>query len=381
MNSSASSATSSTKRPSPHELSGGTRQKLNLTLALLHDPDVLLLDEPYQGFDWETYLRFWDLVEDLRARGKAIVVITHLVFEQDRFDLLADLTDGLPPRVRRRGRTTMSVPDALRLRPLYGQFPTALRFCVRDQTRNRLAALLLVLFVPAWYLMMAALAGHTPLDFKLYATGRVLHVDGGHLTLISAGLNSVTMIAGFVVFDAVRKALAFDRRLVFAGYRQSTLIGAKSLAVALVAGAIALYTALAMLPFWRPDPGGWFAVLMRLHRHRTHLRHARPAPRRPGQARPGRLLPDHHGRADGHLSAEPAGQPARQQARPAMVSLLRAHAVRRRRLLREYRAVGPPRARPELGGRICRDRAGDLPDQDPQPHAHRWLRGDVLPPQ
>jgi ABC-type multidrug transport system ATPase subunit len=81
------------------ELSGGTRQKLNLTLALLHDPDVLLLDEPYQGFDWETYLRFWDVVGDLRARRKAIVVITHLVFEQNRFDLLADLADGqLTPR-------------------------------------------------------------------------------------------------------------------------------------------------------------------------------------------------------------------------------------------------------------------------------------------
>ncbi|MFD4261314.1 ABC transporter ATP-binding protein [Streptomyces sp. NPDC058534] len=76
------------------ELSGGTRQKLNLTLALLHEPEVLLLDEPYQGFDWETYLRFWDLVADLRARGKAVVVITHLVFEQDRYDLLADLADG-----------------------------------------------------------------------------------------------------------------------------------------------------------------------------------------------------------------------------------------------------------------------------------------------
>ena len=75
-------------------LSGGTRQKLNLTLALLYDPDVLLLDEPYQGFDWETYLRFWDLVAGLRARGKAIVIITHLVFEQDRFDLLADLSAG-----------------------------------------------------------------------------------------------------------------------------------------------------------------------------------------------------------------------------------------------------------------------------------------------
>ncbi|WP_406175842.1 ABC transporter ATP-binding protein [Streptomyces sp. NBC_00996] len=85
------------------ELSGGTRQKLNLTLALLHDPDVLLLDEPYQGFDWETYLRFWELVADLRGRNKAVVIITHLVFEQDRFDQLADLTDGrLTPRTASR---------------------------------------------------------------------------------------------------------------------------------------------------------------------------------------------------------------------------------------------------------------------------------------
>jgi ABC-2 type transport system ATP-binding protein len=75
-------------------LSGGTRQKLNLTLALMHDPGVLLLDEPYQGFDWETYLRFWDLVTGLRARGTAIVIITHLVFEQDRYDLLTDLSGG-----------------------------------------------------------------------------------------------------------------------------------------------------------------------------------------------------------------------------------------------------------------------------------------------
>jgi len=82
------------RRETAGTLSGGTRQKLNLTLALMHDPDLLLLDEPYQGFDWETYLRFWDLVADLRARRKAIVIITHLVFEQDRYDLLADLSGG-----------------------------------------------------------------------------------------------------------------------------------------------------------------------------------------------------------------------------------------------------------------------------------------------
>ena len=60
---SASSGTPGSGGSRPGALSGGTRQKLNLTLALMHDPGVLLLDEPYQGFDWETYLRFWDLVD------------------------------------------------------------------------------------------------------------------------------------------------------------------------------------------------------------------------------------------------------------------------------------------------------------------------------
>jgi ABC-type multidrug transport system ATPase subunit len=75
-------------------LSGGTKQKLNLTLALLHEPAVLLLDEPYQGFDWDTYLRFWELAADLRARGCAVVVISHLFFDRARFDALYQLKDG-----------------------------------------------------------------------------------------------------------------------------------------------------------------------------------------------------------------------------------------------------------------------------------------------
>jgi ABC-2 type transport system ATP-binding protein len=75
-------------------LSGGIKQKLNLTLALMHRPQVLLLDEPYQGFDWETYLRFWDLTGELRAQGCALLVISHLFFEQQRFDEIYHLEQG-----------------------------------------------------------------------------------------------------------------------------------------------------------------------------------------------------------------------------------------------------------------------------------------------
>jgi ABC-2 type transport system ATP-binding protein len=75
-------------------LSGGTKQKLSLTLALMHDPPVLLLDEPYQGFDWQTYLAFWELTGELKERGTAIVVISHLVFEHERFDRICHLKGG-----------------------------------------------------------------------------------------------------------------------------------------------------------------------------------------------------------------------------------------------------------------------------------------------
>ncbi|GAC1317345.1 MAG: ABC transporter ATP-binding protein [Acidimicrobiales bacterium] len=90
------------------DLSGGTRQKLNLAIALLADPSVLLLDEPYQGFDRGTYVDFWDRCQSWRQQGKAVVIVTHMLAELERVDRVVELPahprrDGnARPRRRRR---------------------------------------------------------------------------------------------------------------------------------------------------------------------------------------------------------------------------------------------------------------------------------------
>jgi ABC-2 type transport system ATP-binding protein len=76
------------------QLSGGTLSKLNLGLALLADPEVLLLDEPYAGFDFDTYLKFWDLVAERRAAGRSVLIISHFVIDEHRFDRIVQLNDG-----------------------------------------------------------------------------------------------------------------------------------------------------------------------------------------------------------------------------------------------------------------------------------------------
>jgi ABC-type multidrug transport system ATPase subunit len=76
------------------ELSGGTRSKLNLAIALLHDPQLLFLDEPYAGFDWDTYQRFWALTGERRDAGASILIISHFIADEERFDRIYELVDG-----------------------------------------------------------------------------------------------------------------------------------------------------------------------------------------------------------------------------------------------------------------------------------------------
>ncbi|HEX5595425.1 MAG TPA: ABC transporter ATP-binding protein [Micromonosporaceae bacterium] len=75
-------------------LSGGTMAKLNLSLALMADPELLLLDEPYDSFDWDTYQKFWELVDERRHAGRSVLIISHFVVDEDRFDRIIAITDG-----------------------------------------------------------------------------------------------------------------------------------------------------------------------------------------------------------------------------------------------------------------------------------------------
>ncbi len=76
------------------DLSAGTRQKLNLVVALIHNPDLILLDEPYSGFDWSTYRLFWEYAAELRSQGKSILVISHLVYYRSIFNRVLTLSGG-----------------------------------------------------------------------------------------------------------------------------------------------------------------------------------------------------------------------------------------------------------------------------------------------
>ena len=129
---------------------------------------------------------------------------------------------------------------------------TATHYALSELTHNRFAMGLLIVFVPVWYFLLGALFDNMPVAFKYAATGVLLQVNSHNLTLLTAGLNAITLIVGFMLFAQARTSAAFDRRLVLCGYRQATLMLAKLTGMVVISALVALYAALALLFFWRP---------------------------------------------------------------------------------------------------------------------------------
>src|SRR3954468_7002374 len=90
--------------------SGGMKRRLNLAAGLLHDPDILLLDEPTVGVDPQSRNTIFDNLADLKRRGKALVYTTHYMEEAERLAdrvvimdhgkvIAEDTLDGLQSKV------------------------------------------------------------------------------------------------------------------------------------------------------------------------------------------------------------------------------------------------------------------------------------------
>lgn len=86
--------------PFPHrpagKLSGGMKQKVGLCCALIHDPDLLILDEPTTGVDPLSRRQFWELIDDIRAErpGMSVIVATAYMEEAERFNWLVAMDAG-----------------------------------------------------------------------------------------------------------------------------------------------------------------------------------------------------------------------------------------------------------------------------------------------
>ncbi|MDR2766172.1 MAG: ABC transporter ATP-binding protein [Holosporaceae bacterium] len=76
------------------ELSGGWRQRLALAACILHEPELLLLDEPTAGVDPKSRREFWNEIKEFTNRGLTTLVSTHYMDEAERCDKIIYIADG-----------------------------------------------------------------------------------------------------------------------------------------------------------------------------------------------------------------------------------------------------------------------------------------------
>ncbi len=63
--------------------SGGMRRRINLIMALVHDPEIAFLDEPTVGMDPQSRRAVWDFIKDLKKQNKTVILTTHYMEEAE----------------------------------------------------------------------------------------------------------------------------------------------------------------------------------------------------------------------------------------------------------------------------------------------------------
>ena len=78
----------------PGSLPLGWKQKLSFSIAMIHEPEIVFLDEPTGGVDPETRRRFWEMIYEEAAKGVAVFVTTHYMDEAEYCDRVSIMVDG-----------------------------------------------------------------------------------------------------------------------------------------------------------------------------------------------------------------------------------------------------------------------------------------------
>jgi ABC-2 type transport system ATP-binding protein len=107
--------------------SGGMMQRLSIARAMMHDPEVLFLDEPSAGLDPQTRLLLWETIRDYNRTGKTIVLTTHYMDEADALcGRLAIIDHGRIIAQGTPGELKSSIPGGYLLRLRFDQVPESL---------------------------------------------------------------------------------------------------------------------------------------------------------------------------------------------------------------------------------------------------------------
>jgi ABC-2 type transport system ATP-binding protein len=176
------------ERERTKNLSGGWRQRLALGAAILHEPDLVFLDEPTAGVDPVSRRAFWDLLYEISERGMTIFVTTHYMDEAEHCEQLAFIHDG---HIIARGspqhiKDTMMSGQVLELNP---DDPTQALAILNEASQNgRLAVEEIALYGSQLHVIGADVGAHVEAITGLLGEGGI---DPGGVEIIAPSLEDV----------------------------------------------------------------------------------------------------------------------------------------------------------------------------------------------